>query len=395
MQSQVLAWFRGYVEVEIRGRNIETLLNEAAETGCPVWGVRRVGEGTVRLYTDLRSFFSWRPLLRRTECKIHVTSRRGLPFWLARMESRLFFMAGMVLFVFGVYLLSQLVWQVEVSGNERIADEEVAAAAEELGIYRFQWKFRLDEPQRLANELMRRMPGTAWIGVEIRGTKVHIRVVEQTVPEPRPLMSPRHLVASADAVVTEILVEQGQVLVRRNMRVKKGDILVSGQIGDEASGRTVVAKGSVKGLVWYAYTIRSPLAHQHKVYTGAEKTRRYLVLGNRALMVWGYGELPFQTYETSILRKQMKWRKAELPFGWIREQLKEVDVTERTVSESEAKNIGLAQARADVLAKAGALAAVRDEKILHEKIEGGKVYMKVLFEVEQEITRELPIVQGE
>ena len=251
MQSHLLAWLRGYVEAEIHGQRIEEFLNEAAGAGMPAWGVKRIGGNAVRFGTDLRSFFALRPLLRKTGCKIRVVERRGFPFLLARAESRLFFAAGMVLFVFGVYMLSQLVWKVEVAGNERISGEQVIAAAEKIGIRRFQWKFRLAEPVRLSEELTRALPGAAWVGVEIRGTAVRIRVVEQALPDPRPLMSPRHLVASADAVVTEILVEQGMPMVRRNMRVKKGDILVSGLLGEPGSGRAVVAKGTVKGLVWY------------------------------------------------------------------------------------------------------------------------------------------------
>jgi similar to stage IV sporulation protein len=40
---------------------------------------------------------------------------------------------------------------------------------------------------------------------------------------------------------------------------------------------------------------------------------------------------------------------------------------------------------------------IRSENILHEKTDNGKVYMKVLFEVEQSIVKEEPLVymQGE
>jgi len=48
-----------------------------------------------------------------------------------------------------------------------------------------------------------------------------------------------------------------------------------------------------------------------------------------------------------------------------------------------------------VLRKAGEGAVIRAENLLHEKIDGGKVYMKVLFEVEQDISTERLIVQGE
>jgi similar to stage IV sporulation protein len=233
------------------------------------------------------------------------------------------------------------------------------------------------------------------VGVEVIGTQVRIQVVEQTIPEQRQLMNPRHLVANVDAVISEIYVEHGRPKVRLNTKVKKGDLLISGVIGDEENERAIVAKGVVKGIVWHEYAISSPLVHKHKVYTGDSKQRRYLVIGNRALQLTGYGKLPFKNYETDSDRKSIKWRQWTLPIGWINEELLAVEINENKVSTKDARTIALTHARSDVLIKAGDEARIVEENILHEKIEGGKVYMKVLFEVEQEITEELPIIQGE
>uniref|UniRef100_UPI00046F0DFF sporulation protein YqfD n=1 Tax=Paenibacillus durus TaxID=44251 RepID=UPI00046F0DFF len=62
-----------------------------------------------------------------------------------------------------------------------------------------------------------------------------------------------------------------------------------------------------------------------------------------------------------------------------------------------AKQAGLTLAEADIAARYGSDSVIKSQKILHEKKENGKVYMKVLFEVEERITEELPIVynQGE
>lgn len=53
------------------------------------------------------------------------------------------------------------------------------------------------------------------------------------------------------------------------------------------------------------------------------------------------------------------------------------------------------RAQRDLLAKYGTDTVILEQKILHEKSDNGKVYMKVLFEVEQNIAEELPIVQSQ
>jgi similar to stage IV sporulation protein len=61
----------------------------------------------------------------------------------------------------------------------------------------------------------------------------------------------------------------------------------------------------------------------------------------------------------------------------------------------EAKLMGMEQARANILRDAGVNARMIAQKILHERVENGTVYMEVHFEAEQSITQEQPIIRGE
>ncbi|CRF29045.1 sporulation protein YqfD [Mycobacterium tuberculosis] len=70
----------------------------------------------------------------------------------------------------------------------------------------------------------------------------------------------------------------------------------------------------------------------------------------------------------------------------------EVNLEERQVDPKEAAAIGLEQARGQILAAAGEESRILSEKILHQKTENGKVYMEILFEVEESIAEEQPIV---
>ena len=61
----------------------------------------------------------------------------------------------------------------------------------------------------------------------------------------------------------------------------------------------------------------------------------------------------------------------------------------------QAKQEGIERAKRDILAKYGVDSVIMNQKILHENTDNGKVYMKVHFEVEQNIAEELPIVQDQ
>lgn len=395
MQSRMISYMQGYVEIEIQGHEPEKLMNAALEQDLSIWNVRRTSPRSLVLFIALSSFFELRPLLRASRCKLRILRRRGFPFMLRRLESRLFFATGFVCFILSIYLLSQVIWKVEVRGNNAITDDAVIAAARHVGIHPLTWKFKLPEPQALSRALVNRLEGAAWVGVEVKGTRVLIQVVEQTRPDQPKLLTPRHLVAKFDAVVTKIFAEKGKPEVRVHSKVKRGDILISGMIGSDEHSSVVVADGEVRGLVWHEYDIVSPLAHQHKVYTGDSFKRRYAVIGNRAVQLTGYGQTEYDAFESNIERRTLVWRKWTLPLGFMVEEVKEVRKETETLDPDMAKSIGLMQARGDLLQKAGKNAIITDQNILHEKIEGGKVYMKVLFESEQNIATERNIIQGD
>ncbi|MFB0845512.1 sporulation protein YqfD [Paenibacillus oleatilyticus] len=392
MKSSYIQRLRGFVRIEVKGGQLEKLLNRMTERQMAVWDIRYTAENKAELSITIRDFFRLRPLLKETGSRTRIRHKQGLPFWIDKLEKRKFFALGVLAFVIGIYVLSSLVWHVRVEGNEKLSKEQILQAAKQEGVYKLQWKFRLKDPAELSRALQQDLPGTAWVGVEISGTHVIIKVVESTVPDKPPLLSPRHLVASKSALVTEIFAEKGRPLVKPNTYVRKGDILISGIIGVETNQQNVVAAGKVKGIVWYKPTVEVPLTLQYKTYTGETKNRSYLVLGSRGLQLSGYGKISFEQYETIPERKTLSWRGYTLPIGWLSEKLLEVQMIEQAIDPKEASELGIEQAKAQILSAAGSESRVVSEKILHEKAENGKVYMEVLLEVEEPIATEQPIV---
>ncbi|MDF2925489.1 MAG: sporulation protein [Paenibacillaceae bacterium] len=395
MQPQFVRSLRGYVAVTIRGDGLEPLLNLAVSQRFSIWEIRRTGSGQARAKLLVRDFFRLRPLLKQTGCRVHVETRHGFPFFLGRLGKRKFFVAGLVGFFIGIYLLSSMVWQVKVEGNDTIPTYEILRAAREQGIKPFQWKFRLKPLDELARDLNHSLPEVSWIGVEKQGTRIVIKVVESSRPEQRELLSPRHLVARKSAVVTQVQSTKGKPMVEPNRYVKKGDVLISGILGNETNRQVVAAEGTVRGIIWYESRIEVPLIRQHKVYTGEVFKRFYLVFGGRALQITGYGKTDYEASDKEESRKTLGWRNYMLPVGWLTEKVMEVRQEDVPVEPEAARAAGLERAKADILMNAGKDAKFVSYNVLQEKTDNGKVYMNVLFQVEETITEELAIVQGE
>lgn len=393
MKPSVLSRLRGSVTIVVRGEHLERLINELAKEGIEIWNVRALPERKMEMNVQLNDYFSLRPLLKRTGCRMSVKRRAGMPFIMLRLWRRKIFIVGFALFIAIIFALSSLVWDIEVQGNEKIPTEDVLMAAREEGIYPFQWIFRMQKQDKLSAELTRKLPGTSWVGVSRSGTRITIQVVEATRPKEQSLHSPSHLISSSDAIITNIYAERGQPEVKKHERVRKGQVLIAGIQGNSY----VVAKGEIKGIVWHEYNIEVPLVRKQNVYTGEKKVRGYLYFGKTAVQITGYGSVQFAQFQTLSELDPLTWRSWKLPFGWMSEKLLETTEIQLKLSAKQAKEDGIERALRDIYAKHGVESKIVSQKILHEKSDNGKVYMKVLFEVEQDIAEELPIVheQGE
>lgn len=393
MRNTLRDWMEGHVTITVRGKRFERLINLAVRDGLHIWNIRRQGMEAGQCDILIQDYFRLRPLLRQTGCRCHVVKREGFPFWLVKMRMRAGLAIGALLFFLGMYMLSSFVWSVDVVGTHKLSVSQVSQAAEKIGIKPGAWKVKLKEPQVLQRELLKSLPDASWIGVEINGTKAIISVVEKEQEEkPKPL-SPRNLVARKKAVVHSILAEAGKTMVSVNQYVNKGQVLISGIIGNETRQRVVAARGRVEGEVWYVSSVSVPIQQKRYVYTGMTEDNHFLLAGNYALRIWPFQVQPFKRFETVEEKYQFSYKDFLFPLGWKVETRQEMEEQQVRLTKDQAVEIGREFARQDVLGRAGKDASIKEEKVLHVKEENGKVYLSIHFAVIEDIAEEQLITQ--
>lgn len=384
-------WIQGYLELQIRGKYVERLLNRMVGQGMEVWNIRR--KGTEAYFCiSVKDFYQMKPLLKETYCRFHVVKRVGFPFFLQKLRTRSLFLIGVLLFFIGIYSLSFVVWRVEVVGNEKTPELEIRQAAEKLGIKQGVFVFQLPPMEKIQRELLKKVPNASWVGFEMKGTTARIKVAEKVLPEEkRQPIRPVHLIAKKKAVVYYLFAERGKPLVRVNDVVKPGQILISGILGNEEYSEVDTARGIVEGEVWYESEIEVPLKQNRPILTGDNYKEKYLVLGNWNLKISGYFQKPFnhavKTEETS----HVPWIKKYFKLGLKTITYQEDTIHESLLNEGEASALGKRFARENLLKNLDASARIKEESVLHQRVENGKVYIKIHYIVIENIAKEQAI----
>ncbi|MFC7372534.1 sporulation protein YqfD [Fictibacillus iocasae] len=387
----------GYVKIAVIGPGGDKFLNDCMEHRLNVWNIKRISEASFTCCISLAHVKEARAILKGSKTKIRFLEKKGTPFTLRKLWRRNGILVGLGAFFAILLFLSNMVWNINVTGANAKTEYELRKAAAAIGVKKGKLIFFLPDARQLQKKLTDQMGNVTWIGVTQRGTAYHFQVVEKELPYKPPVNGPRHLVARKEAVIHDLFVEKGQPLVRVNDSVAKGAVLVSGYIGKDKHAKLVSATGEVMGEVWYESKVEVPLTTTFSTYTGKQEDRHFISLGSLPVPVWGLSNGEFKHFTKRKDEKNIRFLKWTLPVSYVKEEYRETDGVKRDYSVKEAEKVAKQMAAEELQKKLPHGAKILEEKVWRKSRSDGKVKLTMLYLVIENIAsvQPIPIQQGE
>lgn len=160
-----------------------------------------------------------------------------------------------------------------------------------------------DSINNISQSLRNKYSEYAWIGLTLDNSRIIIDIQKQEVPNSdiEDLTSTGDLIAKCDAVISDILVNRGVVMIDRNQSVKKGDTLVSGnlliQVDPNNYTKLVKSKGVIIGKTVAIEKIKVPIKTLELAYSGRIKTYKKIKIFGKLV---GKNPESFENYYTKI-----------------------------------------------------------------------------------------------
>ena len=280
-------FLKGYVTVEVRGKNPERLINLCLSSGFPIWDIVR-HDDKVYFSISLSKYREIRTLARKSRCIPRIRKRYGFPFFLGKVKKRPAFVLSSALILAVLFYLSGFIWVIQVKGNDKVPRDLILEVAAGEGLKVGSRKAYVSE-KSVEEALTLKIPRLSWAYVHFQGTLAVIEVVEKVRPE---MAGPGDVVARKDGVVDSVLVLSGIPLVKPGQTVKKGEILIAGESGGGRQG----ARGNVTARTWYEVRQEIPLYRLEAVRTGKTMEITVLRLFGREITFSGMKRL-FDWYE--------------------------------------------------------------------------------------------------
>lgn len=302
------------------------------------------------------------------------------------------FLFSIVLGIIFVFLLSNIIFDVNIMTNKEELIEILNNELSENNISKYHFAKSFREKERIKNKILNDYKDKfEWIEIDRVGTRYYIRVLERIINKEENTTKYQNVVAKRNAIILEIKGSSGQIIKKVNDYVNRGDVIISGNITkkDEVK-KTVKAEGRIYGETWYNVKVNLPRTYKNALYTGNTYQRLTLDIFNKKIYLFGKKKY---NNEKEVDKKLLSSN--ILPFSLNKTTVYEVQDGISLYNYDEALIKGMDIARSKLLENLS-----KDSKILYQKKlklyeENSTIVIEVFFKVYEDITDYEEIIEGD
>ena len=379
---RILRYLRGYVSFCVSGKYPERFLNITSRNRIRLWNVRREKESfTACMYgADYRKI---RPLARGAGVVLHITKKVGLPTLLYRLRDHSGVFIGASAFIIAVFLMSQFIWSVDITGLNTLGYTETTELLREHGLYVGAFKPSLDY-KAIAREMMIERHEIGWMAINVEGSYASVEIKEEApAPEVEDISFPCNVKAKRDGVIRHIECAEGDAVLTEGSGVIAGQLVVSGVRGNEEKGyRLVHAQARV-----IAQTRREAQFTVPEQYTVLQKTDETATRCGVTVLGW---YLPYRfdavgspVSVTNSTIESPEPQGVRLPLSLVTDTVYALEKREEELNDNSAMELLLRQSRLyELFALSDCTVESREYSLMHAD---GEYTLSVTYTCEEDI----------
>lgn len=334
-------YFRGYVIIEVSGFSIERFMNLAVNKNIFLWDIDYKID-KIEMKVSIKGYKNLKYCAKKTKCKIKIVKKIGLPFFTYTFRKRKILMAGFLFFGVLLFFLSGSIWAIEVSGNSQVNTYEIIDFVKKNDISLGTRKNNINTIL-LEEKILKNFDKISWVNIQSVGTTLYIKtseILEEKNVETEKEAS--NIVANRDGLIESIYVNKGLAKVKTSDVVKKGDILITGEIflSEDENGkhyRYTNAEGNIRSKFYYDMNFFVPFNYSEYEYTKNTKNFYSIYWGEDKINLY-FNRNFYENYDIMFENRQLNFgEKYKTPIVLKKEIQKEKKIVEKIRNAEECK----------------------------------------------------------
>ena len=337
-------------------------------------------------YNEIDLNISYQDYLKLKEIKstynIKIINIYGIKKFEYILKNNYTFLISFFIGILFLLLLSNIIFSINVIHSDKNIRNLVLRELERYNIKKNSFLPSYRKKTAIINKIIKRNKNKIeWLEIDKYGSKIIVKVTERKINKIKEENTPRDLIAKKDGIITYIEATHGEILKKENDYVKKGDIIVSGNImKDETIKKQISASGKVYAEVWYNVRVSYPLNYNEIIYKDDVKNNININYFNKKISLR-------KNYENKALEKELVLIKSKvLPFNITLEKQRKIRLIHKKYSKNKALDLATNIAVKKIESKLSKDEKIISKKPLNLKVYDSKIEVDIFFKVEENIT---------
>lgn len=171
----IYLYLLGYVDIKVSGYFTERFVNLCFAKSVFLWKLNYISSFEIGARISISDFRKIRAIAKASKCKIHIMSKKGIPFIINNYRRRKIFAITLVVVAILVFSLTRFIWNIEIKCDGKINQNQILKILQENGIKKGNLISNINTQQAI-NEICLKYESISWCGIKIQGTNVIVSI---------------------------------------------------------------------------------------------------------------------------------------------------------------------------------------------------------------------------
>lgn len=318
----------------------------------------------------------------RRRYKCHIVKYYGKKNIVNIYENNKYVLLSLIISFMLLFLLCNTIFDIKINSDDKDIVNIINDSLKDNGIDVYKRKVSFNKLNSIKNKILEDNKDTLeWIEIREKGCIYYIDVTPRVKSNNNvDNTSPSDIVAEKDGVIKHIVVHRGSKVIDNGDYVKKGDVLISGNIiKNENVIDKVHSEGVIYAETWKTVNISIPFKRIDYVYKKTVNHYYLDIFGHEFTISGKYDS------DNTINKKSIVLDKPYLFFKLYKEEKKIYDYNEVILNAEEAYTEALNRSANIINKKLSSDEYIISKKVLKKEVKRSKINLEVFFKVYEKI----------
>lgn len=316
--------------------------------------------------------------------KTRIINYYGKRFIVHFILNNKYMIISLIISLMFLNMLTNTIFKIKINTSDNEIYKIINESLKENNIALYKKKKSFNELKEIKNKILEDNSNyLEWIEIKEEGCVYIIDVTKRVKNDINKTdKRPTDIIASKDGLIKYITSSSGVKLKDVNDYVKKGDVLISGNIAknDGEIIKQIESKGKVYAEVWYTVNATIPFEFTEYVETGKTINHYYIEAFNKKITLIGKYDS-----KNTMNTKKLILDKPYLFFKLYKEIKKEYEYKTFKINENEAYDEALKRSERSIKNKLNSDEYIISKKVLKKEVNSSKMNIEVFFKVYENI----------